>query len=346
MSRLTEAQVRRKNRYEKNMAATPSAFAELEAINAELKRRQREQRLNGSIQATSTITNSIDITVGERVLLPDSNGNGSSDHVDMPFDIVHENGGALVFDFSQARRENPNKFELRAKLGDLVADQRVDDQKNEGKFPGVINDPDILVQVYQRDPRIVTIAEALRKPATYDNFSHVDRRRRALSRMLEIIAYDQELRGHSDPEEGVTVLNSERTLAFYQSRFPQASVIQHEFGLGGLSGISIPDYLVVDNNAVQAKIEVTSHKEMEYFDAKYDVFTKDRRRQPALFGNATLVFLVPNNFPKFLSQEVLQRLDDPYVMFAILENIHQLHVEQILDLALANQQKGYPLEAN
>lgn len=100
--------------------------------------------------------------------------------------------------------------------------------------------------------------------------------------------------------EGLVLLSPSRTLALYQSLFPEAHKRRKStspLGLGSLD-ISTPDGLQIQDNRGAPKvlrvIEYTLSSDEDYFQNKLEVYEKRVKQFPKLFGNTQLVFVMPS----------------------------------------------------
>ena len=103
--------------------------------------------------------------------------------------------------------------------------------------------------------------------------------------------------------EGLVLLSPSRTLALYQSLFPEARKRRKStspLGLGSLD-VSTPDGLQIQDNKGAPKIlrviEYTLTSDEDYFQNKLEVYEKRVKQFPKLFGKTQLVFVMPSRMP-------------------------------------------------
>ena len=241
---------------------------------------------------------------------------------------------ALFVDIGNQRKENPDRAEVANKLEELVLQQQEDNRSKTIIARNISSHPGGILSAFGDNPQIVALADELAFPyrSRQGEQGFASRKRRASSRMLEIIAYEQDLFHQNDAEEGITVLDTQRTLEFYRTRFPNANAVEHEFGLTGIDGITIPDFLIVQNNTIQTVVEVTSHDDLEYFAQKYEAFdrAKKSRRHGELYTGANLAFIVPGDYPRDVATSVVNRFDD--TMIGILQNVNMPDINRLIDV--------------
>lgn len=185
-----------------------------------------------------------------------------------------------------------------------------------------VTSPSIL-SFYLSDERTMSIARELNSPI----FPYAElverpgsREFHAACRMMEILAFDikqNDLRKNG--EEGEVLLDTDLTLDFYKSLHPESYINIEEFGLGGIDGVSVPDFLSVNEGKIQSVIEVTASKKQWYFDKKYKSFDLSRRKNPDVFRNTNLTFIVSARFPREIKERIAEM---PYADIMETENLN------------------------
>lgn len=184
-----------------------------------------------------------------------------------------------------------------------------------------IDSPGIL-SFYLADERTMSVAHELNSPIfPYTEYrSPASRDFHAACRMMEILAFDIKQNDlKKNGEEGEVLLDTDLTLDFYKSLYPENYINIEEFGFGGIDGVSVPDFLSVNEGRINSVIEVTASKKQWYFDKKYKSFYLSRRKKPDIFRNANLTFIVSNHFPKQIKEKIVEM---PYAYVMETENLN------------------------
>lgn len=223
-----------------------------------------------------------------------------------------ENGtpNRVIFpiDASTHRKENPDLDAVKKKLLELVQIQQAEDANCKNRKPklGSQEDNIQLISAYHQDPRFFDLVHELLypNPQLFVGDDYPTRRRRAMSRIFELIAYDQEFWRINDEEDGALVLDSDKTLKFYHVRFPYDNITHYEFGLAGIYGIGVPDFIIVRDGVIKTVAEVTSAANPNYFHKKFTSFqrAKDSEEHGILYTDANLAFVVTDDLSRKRAQ--------------------------------------------
>ncbi len=114
----------------------------------------------------------------------------------------------------------------------------------------------------------------------------------------------------ADLGEFTTMLTPQETDDYFISHFPDHEIREFPFGKKGISGVVVPDSLVMDSGDIIYHVEFSLHQGGDYFYHKYDGFTHNRwdKAFAGAYEGARLLFGVPRSF----SHEVKEYLEMIY----------------------------------
>lgn len=110
----------------------------------------------------------------------------------------------------------------------------------------------------------------------------------------------------NDFGEYAAVLTPEQTDTYFMDHYEERDIKQFPFGKIGLSGVVVPDSLVVVGDDILYQAEFSLHRKMDYYHHKYEGFLRNKyaRTFNGAYDTTQLIFGVPHSFPLEMQEEL------------------------------------------